>query len=160
MSTLYEIKGELFELMQMMEEDPENPVIADTLEALKGELELKAEGYCKVIQEFLAQAARIKEEIARLKIREERAEKNAKKMKDALYAAMLDTDTQRIRGTLFTLYIKNNAESLDLIPDNLPDRYLINQDPVVNKKLLLADIKAGTKVEGVTTKRTQSLIIR
>ena len=49
MSTLYEIKDELQEIMLMMDEDPDNEVIVDTLEALKGELEVKAEGYCKVI---------------------------------------------------------------------------------------------------------------
>lgn len=160
MNTLYQIKDELQELMLMMDEDPDNEVIADTLEALRGELEIKAEGYCKAIAEYEHRAAAIKKEIDRLDERKTVAENNAKKLKDALFDAMKVTGNEKIRGDLFYLYIKNNAESLDQVPEKLPDKYLIPQPSKVDRKQLLKDIKAGVQVDGVTTKRTQSLIIK
>ena len=160
MSNLYEIKDELQEIMLMMDEDPDNEVIVDTLEALKGELEVKAEGYCKVIAEYEHRAAAIKEEIDRLTKRKDTAENNAKRLKKALFDAMKVTGNEKIRGDLFYLYIKNNAESLDQVPEKLPDKYLIPQPSKVDRKQLLADVKAGVQVDGVTTKRTQSLIIK
>lgn len=162
MSTLYEIKGEIFELMEMMEEDPDNQCIADTLEALKGELEIKAEGYCKAIREFEAKGNSIDEEIKRLKARKQAAENNADRLKKALLVAMTETGNEKIQGELFTLSIRNNAVSLDTIPDigHIPEKYLVPKDPDIDKKLLLADIKAGIAVDGVTTKRSKSLMIK
>lgn len=160
MSTLYKITDEVLTLMDMMEEDPDNEVIKDTLEGLNGELDIKSEDYCKVIKEFTARAESLKKLIDELENKKKSAEANADRMKKALFSAMKATGREKIRGDIFYLYIKNNAESLDQIPDNLPDKYLIPQEPKVDKRTLLADVKAGTVIEGVTTKRTQCLVIK
>lgn len=160
MSTLYEIKDDVLALMEMMEEDPSNEVIEDTLEALKGELSVKAESYCKVIAEFNEREEALERAINDMKAKKEAVEKNIKRLKDALFHAMKETGEEKIRGDIFYLYIKNNAESLDNVPETLPEKYLIPQEPKVDRKALLADIKSGVKVDGVTTKRTQSLMIR
>lgn len=160
MNTLFKIADEVTILKDMMEEDPENEVIKDTLEGLDGELEIKAEDYCKVIKEFAARAENLKKLIEELEAKKSSAEANADRLKKALFAAMKATGKEKIRGDIFYLYIKNNAESLDQVPDNLPDKYLIPQEPKVDKRTLLADVKAGTVIEGVTTKRTQCLVIK
>jgi len=49
---------------------------------------------------------------------------------------------------------------LDQVPERLPEKYLIPQEPKIDRKQLLADVKTGVVVDGVTTKRTQSLIIK
>lgn len=160
MRAIYKITGDLHELMSMMEEDPDSDVIADTLEALKGELEIKAEGYCKVIAEYKGRVETISGEIERLTAIKAAALRNVERLKKALFEAMKTTGNEKIRSDLFYLYIKNNAESLDCVPQVLPAKYLIPQEPKLDRKLLLADIKSGVSIDGVTTKRTQSLIIK
>ena len=160
MATLYEITGEMLMLMDMMEEDPENEFISDTLEGLAGDLEAKADGYCKVIFEYDHESEKLESEIKRLQARKSVVDNNITRLKGALFNAMQTVGMKKIRGDLFSLTIKNNGVSLDNIPDNLPEKYLLPQPAKVDKKQLLADIKAGAQVEGVTTKRTQSLLIK
>ena len=63
MASLYEISAEMQELMDWLN-DPETDeqAIADTLEGLQFELEQKAEGYCKIIRQFEADAEMFKVE--------------------------------------------------------------------------------------------------
>jgi hypothetical protein len=159
-STIYEVTDDVLALMQMMEEDPENDVIRDTLEALNGELDVKAEGYCKVIAEFKAKEAALTSAIESLTQKKQSVSGNIDRLKKALQNAMTATGKTKIKGDLFYLYIKNNAESLDSVPEKLPEKYMIPQEPKVDRKQLLADVKSGLVVDGVTTKRTQSLIIK
>ena len=160
MSTIYEITDDVLSLMQMMEEDPENEVIKDTLEALNGELDVKAESYCKVIAEFKAKEAALVSAIESLTQKKQSVSGNIERLKKALFDAMKVTGKEKIKGDLFYLYIKNNAESLDQVPEELPEKYLVPQAPKVDRKQLLADMKAGVSVDGVTTKKTQCLIIK
>lgn len=160
MSTIYEITDDVLALMQMMEEDPDNDVIRDTLEALNGELDVKAEGYCKVIAEFKAKEAALTSAIESLTQKKQSVSGNIDRLKKALQDAMTATGKTKIKGDLFYLYIKNNAESLDSVPEKLPAKYLIPQEPKIDRRQLLTDIKAGAIVDGVTTRRTQSLIIK
>lgn len=160
MSTIYEITDDVLALMQMMEEDPENEVIKDTLEALKGELDVKAESYCKVIAEFKAKEDALASAIDSLSQKKQSVTANIDRLKKALFESMKATGKEKIKGDLFYLYIKNNAESLDQLPEKLPEKYMVPQEPKIDRRQLLADVKSGVKVDGVTTKKTQSLIIK
>ena len=160
MSTIYEITDDVLALMQMMEEDPENEVIKDTLEALSGELDIKAEGYCKAIAEYKAREAALDAAITDLTQKKQSVTGNIDRLKKALFDAMKATGKEKIKGILFYLYIKNNAESLDQVPEKLPEKYVVQQEPKIDRRQLLADVKSGIKVKGVTTKKTQSLIIK
>ena len=51
MSTLYELTADWLALMEMAEDpDIEEDVFMDTLEGIEGEIEIKADGYAKVIR--------------------------------------------------------------------------------------------------------------
>jgi hypothetical protein len=160
MSTIYEITDDVLALMQMMEEDPDNEVVKDTLEALNGELDVKAESYCKVIAEFKAKEAAIVSAIESLTQKKQSVSGNIDRLRKALFDAMKITGKEKIKGDLFYLYIKNNAESLDELPEKLPEKYMVQQEPKIDRKQLLTDVKSGIAVNGVTTKRTQCLIIK
>lgn len=160
MSTLYELDNECMELMEMLEEDPGSEIVMDTLEALHGELDAKYEGYCKVIREMESRSKAIKEEIDRLDERKSVADNAVKKLRNALFQSMVLTGRKKIDGTIFKLLVKNNPVQLDQIPDSLPDDYMIPQEPKIDKKKLLADVKAGIDVPGVTLKQGQCLMIK
>lgn len=158
--TIYELNGEYMELMDMLEVEPDSEIIKDTLEALSGELDQKYEGYCKIIKEFEGRAKAIKGEIERLKEKMSSAEHAAKRLRNALFDSMQLTERKKIDGAVFTIYLKNNAPQLDKIPDILPGEYLIQQEPTIDKRKLLADVKAGVNVPGVTLRQGQCLMIK
>lgn len=65
MQTLYEIAQDYLKLLEMAEEVDEE-VFKDTLEGIEGELEIKADGYAKVIAELENRAEGLDKESKRL----------------------------------------------------------------------------------------------
>ena len=127
MATLYEISAEMQELMDWMndpETDPE--AIADTLEGLQFELESKAEGYCKVIRQFEADAQMFKAEAARFAQKQALAENNAKYLKEKLKNAMVATGNENgLDAGLFKLKIAGNGGKKPLkITGDVPEEFV------------------------------------
>ena len=57
MGTLYELTGEYLALSDMlMDDEVDEQTVLDTLEGVKGEIEIKAEGYVKVLRSIESQA--------------------------------------------------------------------------------------------------------
>lgn len=127
MSSLYEISAEMQELMDWLN-DPETDeeAIADTLEGLQFELEKKAEGYCKVIRQFEADAEMYKAEAQRFQQKQAIAESNAKRMKEALKKAMVATGNEKgLDAGLFKLKIAGNGGKRPLkITGIVPDEFV------------------------------------
>ena len=58
--TLYELTDDYMKLLEFAEDPEADPqAIADTMDALEGEIEVKAEGYAKVMKQIEADAAGI-----------------------------------------------------------------------------------------------------
>ena len=66
MAKLYELTGEFLELMDMID-DPEvdQEMLQDTLEGIDYEIELKADGYAKIIRNLESDVEGIKNEVKR-----------------------------------------------------------------------------------------------
>ena len=123
MASLYEISAEMQELMDWLN-DPETDeqAITDTLEGLQFELEQKAEGYCKIIRQFEADAEMFKEEAQRFQQKQTRAENNAKRMKEAMVATGND---KGLDAGLFKLKIAGNGGKRPLkITGIVPDEFI------------------------------------
>ena len=127
MASLYEISAEMQELMDWLN-DPETDeqAIADTLEGLQFELEQKAEGYCKIIRQFEADAEMFKVEAQIFQQKQTRAENNAKRMKEALKKAMVATGNDNgLDAGLFKLKIAGNGGKRPLkITGIVPDEFI------------------------------------
>lgn len=135
MASLYELTGEMQELMDWLndpETDPE--AIADTLEGLQFELEKKAEGYCKVIRQLESDAQMYKAEAARFAQKQALAENNAKFLKEKLKNAMVATGNEKgLDAGLFKLKIAGNGGKRPLkITGIVPDEF-ITMMPEANK---------------------------
>lgn len=82
MSTLYELTGELLELMDMMEDPDCDPqMIQDTMEGSKLEFTEKVEGYLMVMLDLEGNAEKLKKEEDRLSRRRKTIENNIKNLK-------------------------------------------------------------------------------
>lgn len=160
MSTLYEITGDILQLQTMLEEEPENEYVQDTLESLSYDLNDKAEAICRVIKNMEAHLQGFKSEIDRLSKKKKTLENSISRLKEALFNSMQATGTDKIKGELFTIRVQNNAPRLphDLDINNVPIDYLIEREYSIDKIALLNDIKAG-KVEGIELEVNQSLRI-
>lgn len=160
MSNIYEITGGLLQLQEMLENDPENEYVQDTLEALEGELELKCGAYCRVIRNMEANLEAYKNEIDRLSKRKKVLENSIDRLKKALFEAMKATGKDKIKDDIFTVAIRNNAPRLprDLDINQVPIDFIIERQYDVDKRRLLQAIKNG-EVEGIELEQSQSLRI-
>lgn len=159
--TLYEITEDLLQLQQMLIEAPDDESLIDTIESVEFDLERKSDGYCKVIQNIMADVDAINNEIARLQSRKKVAENAIARLKDAMQASLEATGKSKIQGALFNVTLRNNAPQLpkEFETDKVPKEYWIEQEPKLDKRALLKAVKEG-KVEGIDLVRSQSLIIK
>ena len=110
MGTLYELSDEYIYLLGLLE-DPEvdNEIINDTLEGITGEIEVKAEGYVRVIRQMEADALARKEEAKRLTEAARTYENGVKRLKDYLFSTMKALDMPEINTGIHKLKIVNNG---------------------------------------------------
>lgn len=110
MATLYELTGQFRELLELVEQGEVDPeMLADTLEGLEGEIEIKADGYAKVIKELEGKTAMLKGEIERLSNRKSAIENNIKTMKESLEIAMRTTGKTKFMTDLFNFNIAKHG---------------------------------------------------
>lgn len=143
MATLYELTGQYKQLLDMAEtEELDKQLIADTLEALEGEIETKADGYAKIIRELEGKAELLKSEIDRLSNRKTAIENNIKSMKEALQNAMYITGKVKFKTNLFNFGIQKNPPKLVIDkPEEIPEEFLIPQPPKVDNAKLKEILK-------------------
>ena len=165
MATLYQLTAEYQQLLELAEDTETSPeILRDTLEALSGEIEVKADGYGMVIRELAADSDKIKSEIDRLKERKAAIDNNIKRMKENLQEAMIATDKRKFKTTLFSFGIRKNPSSVvmdEYYIENIPEEYLKYKDPEIDKAKIKEDIKAGKDLEGIAhLENSESLVIR
>lgn len=163
--TLYELTNDYMNLLELAEDpDIDEQAFMDTLEGIEGALEDKAEGYAKVIRTLEGDAAACDAESKRLRNKKQTIENNIKRMKTALQYAMEATGKTKFKTALFSFGIQKNPAAVvmdEAYIENIPDRFLIPQDPQIDKKAIKEALKAGEDLEGIAhLSETYSLRIR
>lgn len=123
--TLYDITGEFLDLYDMAT-DEDDQAFLDTLEGLKGELEIKAGGYVHVINQLAMEVAECDKIIEAFKDKKEKRKKAVKRMKDALMEAMDIAGFDSLPAGEYTLKIAKNGglQPLKIDAENVPDNYM------------------------------------
>ena len=165
MSTLYELTGKYVTLMDMLDDPEVDPItLMDTLHAVEGELDEKAENYGRIIRNLEAEAKALKEEADRLSRRKKTIDNNIDSLKKRLQLSMELTGKDSIDTPLFKFRIQKNAPSVVVDLDDLQDmpmEYLTHHEPTVNKTALKDALKAGLDLTGIAhLEQSQSLRIR
>lgn len=162
MSTLYELSEQYQELLSMaLDPDVDPEALADTMEAIEGEIEAKADGYAKVMKELRAVADARKAEAKRLTDGAKSIEANIDRMKSALEAAMRLTGKTKFKTTLFSYGIQKNPPSLKIdMPDRVPEEFLIPQEPKVDSAAIKKELKEGVVYNWCHLEQSESLRIR
>ncbi|WP_321024597.1 siphovirus Gp157 family protein [Eisenbergiella porci] len=163
MSTLYEITGQYLQLLEMLEEEDnlEEQVVKDTLEGIEGELEIKADGYARIIRELDTEAVKYEAEKKRLEERSNALRNRSRILKDHLYNSMKVTGKTKFKTDLFSFGIQKNGglQPMEIVPDvEIPDEYLKKEPD--NIKIREA-IKEGKSLPfAVLKERGDHLVIR
>ena len=154
MSTLYELTGQMQALLALMEDPDVDPqIIEDSLEAVSGEIEVKADGYARVMAELEARKAAVKAEKDRLTALESSLGKNIDRMKESLKTSMIATGKTKFKTDLFSFNIQKNPPKVVIDdPSRIPEGFLIPQPPKVDTasiKESLKSVDAGSMWEGI-----------
>lgn len=124
MSTLYNIIGEFELLYQLATEEDDEQAFLDTLESLKGDLEVKAGGYVSVINQLAMEVAECDKVMKAFREKKEKRETSIKRMKEALMTAMDVAGVDSLPAGDYTLKIAKNGGLQPLkIDGEVPDNF-------------------------------------
>ena len=155
---LYELSV-AFQEVQNMELDPE--VMKDTLDSIEDAIENKAENIAKLVRNLESDVSAYKEEEDRLKTKRQAAENKVKWLKTYLEDNMKLTGKTKFKSGMFNFSIQKNPASVNITDERIiPDEFLIQQPPKVDKTSLKEALKSGIEVPGAELKQTEGLRIR
>jgi hypothetical protein len=168
MASLYELTGDYAKFAEIAQQgdldDEMQAMLDDALANLADDIEVKLENYAKVIKNFESDIEGLKKEEDRLAGKRKTLENRVKSMKTAMRDAMIATGKLKVKGDLFSFTVRNNAPSVvmdEQYIENIPEKYLIPQEPKIDRKLLAEDIKSGADLEGIAhLESSQSILIK
>ena len=138
-------------------------VVADTLESLSGDLDLKAQNIALFSRNLEATAAAIKEAEAGMAKRRKAIESRVAHLKDYMMAGMILAGVRKIEGPYLQIGIRDNPEAVDVFDAaQVPAEFMRQPEPspaAPDKAAIKAAIKAGTEVPGAKLTRSQRLDI-
>lgn len=125
MSNLYQLTNNYETVLNMLyDEDTDEQMILDTLEAIEGEIEDKANNYAKIIKELEAKQNARKEESKRLTESAKVFANRVKVLKSNLFNSMKATGKTKFATDLFSFNIaKNGGKQVLTIDSEVPEEY-------------------------------------
>lgn len=145
--TLYELTAEFRQLLDLAE-DPEidEAVFSDTLEALTGEIEDKAEGYAIVIKELESNRDKFKSEAKRMSETADTFDHRIKRMKSNLLVAMDVIGVRKVQTEHFTVsQVGNGGKKPLAITGDVPEEYKVFKPETDTQKIRDA-LEAGQEL--------------
>jgi hypothetical protein len=157
MPTLYQLTDDYINFVNYANNILENDdlteedfqMLIDTLDAIKDSVEYKVENIIKFMKNIEGDIEAYKKEEDRLKKRRKVQENTYNRLKDYVKNMLETANIKSVEAGVFKVRIQKNNPSVEIYDENkVPDKYKIPQDPVIDKKTLLADLKNGLVVEG------------
>lgn len=163
--SLYKLADQYVEAANRMAdlELPEE-AIADTLEGLAGEIEVKATNVAMFVRNLEVSAEAIKSAEGEMAARRKAIENRAKRIHTYLQEQMTRTGTTKIESPHFKLAIMDNPPSVVVDAESqIPEKFMRQAPPpppAPDKKAIADALKAGEEVAGCHLERGQRLEIR
>ena len=168
MASIYELTNEFQTLWNLMEDGTlDDEALAGAFDVATEDLAIKLEGYCKFIKNLESDIAGLKEEEKRLATRRKTMENTIERAKEAMRFAMTTAGEKKLTAGSFTCSVQQNPPKVvidEQYLENIPEKYLTPQEPTINKKLMLEDLKDNFEVpelQGIAhLERSESIRIR
>lgn len=155
---LYELSQNYLAVQDM---DLEPETLKDTLDSIEEAIEVKAENIAKWIRNLEADKKAFEEEEKRFKEKKQAADNRIKSLKLYLEDNMRLTGKTKFKAGFFSFAIQNNPPSVEVFDEALlPERFLIEQPPKIDRAGIKELLKAGEEVPGAELKQTKGLRIR
>ena len=153
MANIYELTDDYLRILELMEDPELDPqLLADTMEAVKGNYEDKIDGYAYVRQSIKDEIRTIEDAIKRLQEKKTARENNIKRLESVIFQSMKATGNAKIKTAVHTVWIHKNPESVVMEVDDwksVPEEYLRQKDPEINKTAIKEALKAGADLSGI-----------
>lgn len=143
MAKLYELTSDYRGLLTL---DLDEQTMADTLEAIDGAIEDKAENICKVLVEMQGNMSAVELEITRLVEKVKLENKRHDHLKAYLLNSMEATDKKKIETPLFTVTSVAGRDKVNVLEEGSIPMDYFNEVPAswkLDKKDLLDALKKG-----------------
>jgi len=165
MTALYELAAEYrADAEKLADMDLDEQTLADTLEGLGGELEVKAQNVIMFTRNLEATAAAIKEAEAQMAARRKALENRAAGLRRYVLENMQFAGIQKIECPFFKLSIRDNPAAVEIYePGLIPAQYMKQPEPpppAPDKTAIKAAITAGTEVPGAKLTKGTRLEIK
>lgn len=165
MANIYELTDSIRLLWDLMDQgELDSDVLIDTMMNSQEDLKDKLEGYCMFIKQMESDINGIETEIKRLQDRKAVLKNTIERSKKVMQMAMETAGEKKVKGQIFTISIQANPASVvvdEQCLENIPEKYLIPQEPKLDKKQIAEDIKAGEDLNGIAhLEQTESLRIK
>lgn len=162
---LYELANDYMALMQAIDNDeiPEE-AIADTLEAIKGEIEIKADNIACMLKNLDADVAAIKAEETRLATRRKAKEKLHEKIKTYLSNMLQNVGVGEVETARNKITFRK-SEAVNIDPTFIKwalenrDDLLTYAAPTANKTEIKKALKGGAEIPGAQLVTNQNIQI-
>lgn len=148
---LYELTGAFNDIFNLLESDDELNLDAleDTLQSIEGAIEYKASNIVRMILSLEKSAEAFGSEARRLADKAKATENKIKWLKNYLLQAMEATAKDKIQTDVGTISRRKSPASVFVVMEkDIPGKYWYTPPQVLDKKLLLEDLKAGVNVPG------------
>lgn len=165
MTALYELAHDFRSAAEKLADmDLDEQTLADTLEGLSGELEVKATNTAMLCRNLEATAAAIKDAEAQMAARRKALENRAARVKDYLLANMMVAGIQKIECPHFKLSVRENPAAVEIYePGLIPAEFMRQPEPPPpspDKAAIKELLKAGQDVPGCKLTRGVRLEIK
>ena len=141
MANIYELKQEFDTLWSILEDElVEDAELEDAFANAQLDLADKLENCCKYIKNQESAIAGLKEEEKRLSTKRKAMENGIERLKKLMQMAMTAAGEKKIACGTFTTSIQANPPKAVIDTDlaNIPEKYLVAQEPTIDKKAILA----------------------
>jgi hypothetical protein len=164
MKPLFALVEQYRELERLDVEEIDEQTLADTLEALQGEITVKATNCALFARNIETFAATVDDAALQMAERAKRLRRKADSIRGYLLNQMRGAGISKIQAPEFTVSIRKNPAAVHIAPDAaIPLEYWVTPEPPParpDKRKLAEALKAGTAIDGVTLEQTERLEIR
>ncbi len=148
--------------LQDLDLDPQT--LADTLEGLTGDMEVKATNVAMFVRNLESLAEQIKQAEATMSARRKAIEQRADNVREYLLTNMQRTGITKIESPYFRISVKQNPASVVITDEAaIPAKYMRQPPipaPAPDKKELKAGLEFGENIPGCHLEQKKSLLIK
>jgi hypothetical protein len=149
--------------LQLADLDLDPQTVADTLEGMSGDLEVKAQNVALFVRSLEADAAAVKQWSKDAADRAKAIENRAESLRDYLARCLDAADIQKIEGPGIRIgWRKSSAVVIDNA-EQIPDEFMRTPEPpppAPDKRAIGDAIKAGATVPGARIEDRRGLVIK